>query len=253
MTKCSQCSLEGHNKRTCKMLASGIESKAVLKLEDTVKLNDDEGSKNSRVAKSGTQAEKNMCSNPEVKRLLEGYFKKEIKTISEIPGRKKSDNLVTFIDGSTAKLQLKTGIGNGRGWSVDRRPLVKLSLNDEGKTLVGNVCLKQGPERPVAMKSDNLIDTLLCGDEKDTIPTHFVHSIFDKDNILKRLDIGDANDVITLLKEESYAELLPKRTCVHLSPHLYLQRKGGGSKDHRPDHIQLKLRSFPSVALVSLL
>ena len=47
------------------------------------------------------------------------------------------------------------------------------------------------------------------------------------------------------LLSELYPILTPKKTCVHLSPRLYLQRKGGGSKDHAPDHIQLKLKSMP--------
>ena len=31
-------------------------------------------------------------------------------------------------------------------------------------------------------------------------------------------------------------------TCLHLSPYISLQRKGGGNTDHSPNHIQAKFR-----------
>lgn len=31
-------------------------------------------------------------------------------------------------------------------------------------------------------------------------------------------------------------------TCLHLSPYISLQRKGGGSTDHSPNHIQAKFK-----------
>ena len=31
-------------------------------------------------------------------------------------------------------------------------------------------------------------------------------------------------------------------TCLHLSPYISLQRKGGGNTDHSPNHIQAKFK-----------
>ncbi|NBV35461.1 MAG: hypothetical protein EBR81_17150, partial [Proteobacteria bacterium] len=52
---------------------------------------------------------------------------------------------------------------------------------------------------------------------------------------------------VAALKEEIYAEMVPKRTCVHLSPSIYLQRKGGGKTDKRPDQIQTKWKQGSAV------
>ena len=74
------------------------------------------------------------------------------------------------------------------------------------------------------------------------MPTHFVHVIFESDE-LKTFKIGTAEAVIAALNAVAYPMLVPKKTCVHISPLMYLQRKGGGKKDHAPDDIQLKLKS----------
>jgi hypothetical protein len=50
--------------------------------------------------------------------------------------------------------------------------------------------------------------------------------------------------------KDAYESCLPKRTCVYLSPLVYLQRKGGGKKDHSPNHIQAKLRAMPDCMTV---
>ena len=48
---------------------------------------------------------------------------------------------------------------------------------------------------------------------------------------------------MAFLHKELYEVMEPKRTCVHLSPICYLQRKGGGGKkDANPDNIQMKFR-----------
>jgi hypothetical protein len=49
------------------------------------------------------------------------------------------------------------------------------------------------------------------------------------------------------IQKEAYDTLMAKRTCVHLSPRIYLQRKSGGAADHAPDDIQVKLKSLPEI------
>jgi hypothetical protein len=107
-----------------------------------------------------------------------------------IKGRKKSDVRVVFGDETEALLQLKHGKGNGRGWSADRRSVSGFSV---GQTLLANVCLKRGTERPEVERSETLISDLLLG--KEYVPTHFVHVIFADDEV-QTLKIGTADAVM---------------------------------------------------------
>ena len=203
-------------------------------------------SKNATTAKNGNKAEQKLCDIPQIKQCLESYFGKPIQTISKVPGRKKSDNLVTFMDGTSIQLQNKDGKGNGRGWSADRRSVEKMPVEELGKALLSNVCLKKSTERPVVPLSPTLIADLLLGSDNQYKPTHFTHTVFDKESgDLLHLSISPAETILGKLQEQAYKELVPKKTCVHISPLLYLQRKGGGSKDHAPDDIQLKVKDFP--------
>jgi hypothetical protein len=91
-----------------------------------------------------------------------------------------------------------------------------------------------------------LVTELLVGTDPDTAPTHFTHSIFHKETgELLHLSIAPVKDVLTALESVMYPTLLAKKTCVHVSPFMYFQRKGGGSKDHAPNDIQVKLIKFP--------
>ena len=209
---------------------------------------------NSQVAKDGNKAEFDFCTNTSIRHFLQRYFGKEIRGMKKIGGQKKSDILLTFADTSTLNLQLKSGTGGGRGWSCDRRALGNLPLDELGATLVGNICLKKGTERVAAATPSDLIRTLLLGTEEQYKPTHFVHIDVNKETgQLKELTICSADAVVAALQKEAYPSLVPKKTCVHLSPRLYLQRKGGGVKDHSPDDIQLKLKSFPDEIMINLL
>ena len=49
----------------------------------------------------------------------------------------------------------------------------------------------------------------------------------------------------TLIKD-AFETCNAKKTCVHLTPNIYLQRKGGNKTDHSPNHIQSKLRQMPN-------
>jgi len=203
-------------------------------------------SKGSEIAKTGNKAQVLMTANSQVKSLLQEYFTKSIESIVELPGRKKTDLIIRFADSSVAKCQLKHGKGDGRGHSVDRRSLTNFPLDDTGKELLSNVCLKKGTNRPIVNNPLTLIPLILLGVEEDAKPTHFICVRFDPttDELLY-LSIATTEKVIEKLQERTYTAINPKRTCVHISPDMYLQRKGGGKKDSRPDDIQTKLKSFP--------
>lgn len=207
---------------------------------------------NAHVAKQGFRAETLLSELPIVKSVLQDYFQKPIQRISLITGRKKSDLLITFQDTSIACIQNKNGTGGGRGWSADRRGVDRMPCEPEVRTLLQNVCLKKGTERPNATQSIEFLSQLLLGTESDYMPTHFTHSNFTSTGELRELSICSREAFLKKLQEELYPNFVPKRTCVHLGPRLYLQRKGGGKKDHAPDDIQLKMKSIPDNIMTCL-
>jgi hypothetical protein len=203
---------------------------------------------NAEVARSGNKAESDLCKNAKAMKALSTHFGKQVTEMKRIKGGKKSDILVMFEDGTTCKLQSKNGTGGGRGWSCDRRAANKLPLSTEAIRLIENLCLKKNKERFEVEQSKTLIPALMLGSEEEFKPDHFVHTTYNKKSgELTGLKICTASLLMETLANEQYLHLKAKRTCVHLSPSLYLQRKGGGKKDHAPDDIQLKLKSMPSV------
>lgn len=204
--------------------------------------------RNAQIARAGNRAEQLMCTNADVRTRLETHFKKPIAKIDLIKGRKKSDNLLTFADGTTCRIQNKDGHGGGRGWSADRRDVSSMPIGDTGKDLLSVVCLKRPGERVTVDSDPNLIRHLLLGTDPEYTPDYFTHSIFHKETgELLSLSIASADRVINSLLSTAYPQLVAKRTCVHIGPLMYLQRKGGGAADNAPDDIQLKLKSLPDV------
>jgi len=205
-------------------------------------------SKNSLVAKNGFQAEKELCSQENIKQALEKYFELPIQCLKRIHG-KKSDIKIEFENGTETTIQNKDGKGNNRGWSVDRRKVD--GFKDEPlTTLLKTLCLKQGTEKPdidVAI-SKNVIAMCILGVTESEYPNYFTHTISNKTTRkIVSISICRTDDLIRVIYEELYKIMEPKRTCVHLSPSFYLQRKGGGKKDAKPNDIQMKFRFTKSI------
>jgi hypothetical protein len=201
-------------------------------------------SKNSTVAKNGLRAESVICVQENVSSALGLHFNKDVAKILRIAGWKKSDILIEFKDGSSCPIQNKDGNGGGRGWSVDRR-----ALSDHPfavQNLLTRVCLKKGGDRDVigADLSRKIIEMCLLGPDETYKPKYFIHTVSDKaSGKIISMSICETGVFMEKLFSELYEKMVPKRTCVHLSPSIYLQRKGGGGpKEHKPDHIQMKFR-----------
>ena len=201
-------------------------------------------SKNSLVAKNGFRAESEFCLQESIKQSLEVYFELPIKSIERIPGRKKADIKIKFENGTETRIQTKDGNGGGRGWSVDRRPVG--GFNDESlMTLLITLCLKQGTEKPTISDIISKMILVMCilGENEEEYPEYFTHTKSDKKTgEIIYLSICRADDLMKFMYKELYKVMAPKRTCVHLSPYCYLQRKGGGKTDHHPDDIQMKVK-----------
>jgi hypothetical protein len=201
--------------------------------------------KNSMIARIGNKAETMFCKSPKVSKALSDYFEMNVVRCEKIGSRKKSDVLITFEDGSQTRLQLKNGKGGGRGWSFDRRHVNELPTNDLVKDQLKTVCLKHDGQRSNVPMDKELIKMLFTGDDITQKPSYVAHVILENDDIAS-LSICSMTLFLETLISESYQNCVLKRTCVHLTPCIYLQRKGGGKKDHSPDDIQAKLRSMPN-------
>lgn len=201
-------------------------------------------SKNSHVARNGNKAEDILCTSVDVlDKIGTQYFKKRIVNCEKL-NKKKSDHRLTFEDGTTTTIQLKSGDGGGRGWSFDRRQLMNMPTNEFVKELIDAVCLKSGGERKTVLNDKSLLTRLFLGEEETSKPEHFVHVIV-KDGTITSLSACPASLFIDTIVNSAYENCDAKRTCVHLTPLIYLQRKGGGKKDHSPGDIQAKLRDMP--------
>jgi hypothetical protein len=212
--------------------------------------------RNATTARSGYRAETILCEQASVRAALVKYFGRgPIVSMVPIGGRKKSDVRVTFADGgATINIQNKDGDGSGRGWSVDRRDLGEHIANPAFQTLLANVCLRHEGERPTV--TDEVPMTVLtyaiCGDDVANEPDILTHTQCDPaTGVIQELSIAPMATVMEALYDELYPDMVPKRTCVHLSPSIYLQRKGGGgATETRPDQIQMKWRRTPSLTAV---
>ena len=229
---------------------SGIRRKRIVVEEESIPLENigeskKQKSKNSQVASNGNSAEDILCSSPVIlEKLGTQFFKKKIVKCEKAEPRKKSDNRLTFEDGTTTTIQLKSGTGGGRGWSFDRRSLSNMPISEPFKELINIVCLKSGGERKTVPNDKALLTRLFLGEEELTKPQHFIHVILEEGKITS-VSACTVSVFIETIVKNAYESCNPKRTCVHLTPHIYLQRKGGGTADHSPGDIQAKLIRMP--------
>lgn len=223
-----------------------VKKRTDIKIEEPVDVNMSvQISKNSQIARNGNKAEDILCNSLDLlDKLGAQYFKKKIVKCEKLI-RKKSDHRLTFEDGSSTTIQLKSGNGGGRGWSFDRRDVMNMPTNESFKELLNVVCLKSGSERKTVSNDKSLLSSLFLGDEEISKPQHFVHIIV-KDGAVSSLSACPASLFIDTIVRDMYENCEAKRTCVHLTPLVYLQRKGGGKKDHSPGDIQAKLCRMPN-------
>ena len=83
----------------------------------------------------------------------------------------------------------------------------------------------------------------MFGVKEEDYPKYFTHTISNKNTgKIMSINICPTDKLIPFIYNSLYNVMEPKRTCVHLSPTCYLQRKGGGKKDANPDNIQMKFK-----------
>jgi hypothetical protein len=200
-------------------------------------------------ASSGNLAERLFCDSKPVHESLSTYFKLPITSIQLISGRKKSDITIELEDKTVLRIQNKNGDIGGRGHSVNRSSLHKLTDHEATQTLLNTVCLRKDGERPIVSsdQSNYMLSHCFLGN-LEFRPDYFTHTKM-KDGQISELWICPTSDLHSAMLNDMYPEMVPKRTCVHLSPSIYLQRKGGGTSDRHPDDIQMKVRLEPYMKL----
>jgi len=217
-------------------------------------------SKGSLTAKSGLKAEQIFRTDLNIKNILEKYFDKKIRSVSKIQGEK-YDTLILFDDNSEIKIQNKKieNLG-GRGNSFDRRH-IKDTFNNQfiRKYLTVLSLIRKGKNETMLNVEQKKDFINLCNRNIEDIKQYLMKNLIGIDNkkndyfcILKtnnrfskiELYIINSSKFYEFLEKSINIDISLKKngTCLHLSPHISLQRKGGGKTDKSPNHIQAKLK-----------
>ena len=220
-----------------------------------------EYSKNSLTAKSGFKAEDIFRTDELIKYKLEKYFGKKIILLHKIHG-KKYDTKIYFEDGSSINIQNKKieNLG-GRGDSFDRRHIKNTFNNQFIRKYLTLLTLIRKSKTETLMSEGQKIDFIkLCNNNLDDISQYTKKTLIGEDNtkmndywcIMKtnktftnmELYIISSKKLFEFIEQTIKIDIKLKKngTCLHLSPYISLQRKGGGNTDHSPNHIQAKFK-----------
>ena len=215
-------------------------------------------SKNSLTAKSGFKAEEIFRTDDKIKIALETYFKLNIIRMDQIQ-KKKYDTLTTFNNNTTLKIQNKKIQSLGaRGGSFDRRHINKTFDNQFIRKYLTHLSLIRKSKKETCMTLDQKRDFMdLCNNNLIDIKKYIKKTLLGEDGeenefwcIMKTDKNFNKIELYMLSSVKLYEficdhikidiKMKPQATCLHLSPYISLQRKGGGNTDHSPNHIQAK-------------
>ena len=235
-----------------------IEDKEI-ECEDEI-INEAICSKNSLTAKTGFKAEEIFRTDDKIKMALETYFKLNIVSMEKIQG-KKYDTLITLNNNTKLNIQNKK-IENldGRGVSFDRRHIKNTFDNQFIRKYLTHLSLIRKGKKETFMTQDQKRDFInLCNNNLIDIKKYIKKTLIgedDEENLFWCIMKTDKNfnkmEIYVLSSFKLYEficgsikiDLKMKKngTCLHLSPYISLQRKGGGNTDHSPNHIQAKFK-----------
>jgi len=214
----------------------------------------------SEAAKAGFSAERVLAKQENVKDKLEKKFRKEIKSIDVISG-KKSDVVIHFTNGSSAKAQVKNFTeANQAKWpfhQTNRRWLKDLPPIFQG--IASHVCLAQPKNRgrlkgltrqpflspyvtPMKEDSKALARLVLLGDEPEWAPDYMILTVM-QSGVITGLWIESMTAFFESVDKSMYDEpqLGKEGTSLFLCPEISMQRKGGDGGKPTADQIQFKL------------
>jgi hypothetical protein len=218
-------------------------------------------SKNSLTAKSGFKAEDIFRTDESIKCKLEKYFGKKIISLDKIHG-KKYDTKIYFEDGSTTNIQNKKieKLG-GRGDSFDRRHIKNTFNNQEIRKYLTLLSLIRKSKNETLMSQGQKIDFMkLCNNNLHDISQYIKKTLIGEHDTemnnhwcIMKTNKTFTNIELYIISSKKLFEFIEQTikidikltkngTCLHLSPYIALQRKGGGNTDHSPNHIQAKFK-----------
>lgn len=181
-----------------------------------------------------------LLAEANCKSALETHYGKEIATITVIPGNKKADNLVTFVDGTTRRLQNKNGY-NARGHHIHREDITTFECSDMFRQLYRSVCLKSNEPLCVVPLDDRFVDYCLLGTEPEFVPDDITHTHIENGKIVS-LYICEMSKFVSFLKQTMFRETRVAKTQVYPGDYLVVKRHGASKTDKRPDDIQVQLK-----------
>ena len=217
-------------------------------------------SKNSLTAKSGFKAEEIFRTNNDIKMVLEDYFKLIITKMEKVQS-KKYDTLIIFNDNTKINIQNKKieSIG-GRGDSFDRRHIKYTFDNQFIRKYLTHLTLVRIKKNGTLMTQEQKKDFIdLCNKNLNDIKQYIKKTLIGEDGeennywcIMKTDKLFTKIELYILSSSKLYdficnsikidIKMKNNGTCLHLSPYISLQRKGGGNTDHSPNHIQAKIK-----------
>lgn len=217
-------------------------------------------SKNSLTAKSGFNAEKIFRSDNKIKIVLELYFKLNIIDMEKIQS-KKYDISIIFNNNTKINIQHKKIVNlGGRGDSFDRRHIKDTFENQFIRKYLTLLSLIRKNKNETLMSNDQKQDFIkLCNNNLIDIKNYIKKTLIGKDGeknnfwcIMKtdknfkkiELYILSSFKLYDFICNSIKIDIKMKKngTCLHLSPYISLQRKGGGNTDNSPNHIQAKFK-----------
>jgi hypothetical protein len=220
-----------------------------------------EYSKNSLTAKSGFKAEDIFRTDELIKCKLEKYFGKKIISLDKIHG-KKYDTKIYFEDSSSINVQnKKIEILGGRGDSFDRRHIKDTFINqDVRKYLTLLTLIRKGKTETLMSEGQKLDFMKLCNNNLDDISQYIKKTLIGENTTemnnywcIMKTNKTFSNMELYIISSKKLLEFIEKSikidiklkkngTCLHLSPFIVLQRKGGDKTDNSPNHIQAKFK-----------
>lgn len=203
----------------------------------------------SQVAKGGFRAEGVFRECPRIRSKLSKFLNGAVTDIKKSPHGLKHDNIV-HIEGVQIPVQNKKfkTIG-GRGDSFDRRPIANAFTHPDIQIRLDELCNRRSMDKEQKAGFEQLlrantpeVKQYISSCIGDSLYWVFMHTDDCSEVALYIVETAR-------LKEWMYQniDIHVKRTCVHLTPNIYIQRKGGGKTDPHPEHVQIKLKITPSL------
>lgn len=203
----------------------------------------------SLVAKGGFNAERVFRECPIIRSKVSNFFKGTVTGINKSPHGLKHDNIV-HIGGVQFPVQNKKFKNfGGRGDSFDRRSIASAFTHPDIQLQLDKLCNKRNMNKEQKVGFEELLKTNTAEVKQyitnclgDSLYWVFMHTDDCSEVVLYAIETAR-------LKEWIYQniDVQVKRTCVHLTPNIYIQRKGGGKTDPHPEHVQIKLKITPSL------